>query len=57
MYNSYKLLWKHLLPDVYTTEYKCAFNSILFNTKEGIVVGNIESKVATWKDVTIMQRW
>ena len=25
---SYKLLWKHLLPDVYTTEYRCAFNSI-----------------------------
>ena len=24
----YKLLWKDLLPDEYTTEYRCAFNSI-----------------------------
>ena len=23
-----KLLWKYLLQDVYTTEYRCAFNSI-----------------------------
>ena len=29
--DSYQLLWKHLLPDVYTTEYRCAFNSIQFN--------------------------
>ena len=27
VWNSYKLLWKHLLPEVYTTEYRCAFNS------------------------------
>ena len=31
MWDSYKLLWKHLLPDLYTTEYRCAFNSIQFN--------------------------
>ena len=27
-WKSYKLLWKHLLPDAYTTEYRGAINSI-----------------------------
>ena len=35
--DSYKLLWKHLLPDVHTTEYRCAFNSIHFNRIKNLV--------------------
>ena len=37
LWNGYKLLWKHLLPVVYTTEYRCAFNSIYFNRIKSLV--------------------
>ena len=37
VWDSYKLLWKHLLPEVYTTEYRCAFNSIEFNRIKNLV--------------------
>ena len=49
---SYKLLWKHLLPDVYTTEYSCAFSSILFNRiKKPCFFTLRHEKFAQWTSV------